>query len=205
MKKEPQIFTTINAQDVPVAPGVIDAIEQEELRECIRGLLLTEYSRARTEGKRNVWRGMTIKMSSASVASHIRKLARGRDTGLGQNEAIRFILAELKGESTGESWSLSFDVAVSFADAWGATNRGKELHVIFQATVDEEAGYDPQAAGEEPGMFYDEAEVRFKPGTEIPLTGIYVFIKSKDEWAKQRAQYSPLMIKAENDPMMVKA
>ena len=27
----------------------------------------------------------------------------------------------------------------------------------------------------------------------------------KDEWAKQRAQFKPLMIRAEDDPMMVKA
>jgi len=180
--------------------------ETNELRAYIREALLTEYWPARTEGKKNVWRGMKIKMSPAILASKVRQYIKtGEEKGITQQELIRFLLGRLEGESTGASWSLSFDVAVSFADAWGATNRGAELHVIFQATVDEEAGYDPQAAGEEPGLFYDEAEVRFKPGAEIPLTGIYVFIKSKDQWAKQRTQFRPLMIKAEDNPMMVKA
>ena len=44
MKREPQIFTTIDAQDVPVSDTVLDALEQEEiqetlLRECVRELL----------------------------------------------------------------------------------------------------------------------------------------------------------------------
>jgi hypothetical protein len=176
-----------------------------ELREYIRGLLSEIYGPARTQGKKNVYRGMKIAMPTASLSSHVRKLAKGQESGLGINEAVRFVLAQLEGESTGVSWSLSADVAVSFADAWGATNRGKELHVIFQATIDEESGYDPQAAGEEPGIFYDEAEVRFESGAEIPLTGIFIFIKSKDEWAKQRSQFKPLMLKAEDNPVMVKA
>jgi len=176
------------------------------LREYIRGSLITEYFPARSPGKRNVWRGMKITMPSAKLASLVRKYVRiGDASGVSGNELVRFVLGQLQGESTGGSWSLSFDVATSFADAWKATNRGKELHVIFQATVDEEAGYDPQATHEEPSMFYDEAEVRFRPGTEIPLTGVYVFIKSKDKWAKQESQYKPLMMKAEDDPIMVKA
>ena len=178
-----------------------------ELREYIRETLISEYgSPARSQGKKNVWRGMKIKLSPAILASKIRQFVKtGEAKGMSEGELIRFLLGHLEDDSTGASWSLSFDVAVSFADAWGATNRGGELHVIFQATVDEDAGYDPQAAGEEPGIFYDEAEVRFEKGAEIPLTGIYVFIKSKDEWAKQRSQYRPLMLKAENNPMLVKA
>jgi len=44
MKKEPQIFTRINRQDVPVSDAVMDALEQEELaesltREYVRELL----------------------------------------------------------------------------------------------------------------------------------------------------------------------
>ena len=43
MKKEPQIFTTINDQNVPVSPGVIDAVEEDVhesfLRACVRELL----------------------------------------------------------------------------------------------------------------------------------------------------------------------
>ena len=176
------------------------------LREYIREFLITEYSPAHSPEKRIVYRGMKITMPSAKLAGLVRKYVRtGEVSGASPNELVRFVLGQLRNESTGGSWSLDFDVAASFAGAWEATNRGKELHVIFQAVVDEEAGYDPQAADEEPGMFYDESEVRFKPGTEIPLTGIYVFIKSKNEWDKQRAQYIPLMIKSEDNPMMVKA
>jgi hypothetical protein len=174
------------------------------LREYIRSML--EWGApARTAGKKNVYRGMKITMSSATLASQVRKYIRNGEAGVSQGELVRSIISQLEGESTGQSWSLSFEVAVSFASAWEATNRGKELHVIFQATIDEESGYDPQAAGEEPGFFYDESEVRFKKGATIPLTGIYVFMKSKDKWAKQRDQYSSLMIRNENDPMMVNA
>ena len=35
MKKEPQIFTTIDAQDVPVSDTVLGALEQEEIRETL--------------------------------------------------------------------------------------------------------------------------------------------------------------------------
>ena len=176
------------------------------LREYIREFLITENSTAPSPKKKIVYRGMKITMPSASLAGLVRKYVRtGEVSGVSPNELVRFVLGQLRNESTGGSWSLDFDVATSFAGAWEATNRGKELHVIFKAAVGEEAGYDPQAADEEPGMFYDESEVRFKPGTEIPLTGIYVFIKSKNEWDKQRAQYIPLMIKAEDNPMMVKA
>ena len=47
MKKEPQIFTRVNRQDVPVAPSIIDALEDSEvvegqLRELIRGTLIVE-------------------------------------------------------------------------------------------------------------------------------------------------------------------
>ncbi len=41
MKRKPQIFTTINAQDVPVNPTVLVALEQEELVES----LVREYAR----------------------------------------------------------------------------------------------------------------------------------------------------------------
>ena len=47
MKKEPQIFTRVNRQDVPVSPGIIDVLEDSEvvetqLRKLIRGTLITE-------------------------------------------------------------------------------------------------------------------------------------------------------------------
>ena len=35
MKKEPQIFTVIDAQDVPVSSSILDTLEQEEIREGI--------------------------------------------------------------------------------------------------------------------------------------------------------------------------
>jgi len=43
MKREPQIFTTIDAQDVPVSDAILDTLEQEVvqetlLRECVREL-----------------------------------------------------------------------------------------------------------------------------------------------------------------------
>ena len=47
MKKEPQIFTRVNRQDVRVSPSIIDALEDSEvvetqLRKLIRGTLITE-------------------------------------------------------------------------------------------------------------------------------------------------------------------
>ena len=47
VKKEPQIFTRVNRQDVPVSPGIIDALEDSEvvetqLRKLIRGSLISE-------------------------------------------------------------------------------------------------------------------------------------------------------------------
>ena len=84
------------------------------LREYIREALLTEYWPARTEGKKNVWRGMKIKMSPAILASKVRQYIKtGEEKGITQQELIRFLLGRLEGESTGASWSLSFDVAVS--------------------------------------------------------------------------------------------
>jgi len=175
------------------------------IREYIRSSLIAEYSHA-PPGKRNIYRGMKITMPSAKLAGLVRKYVRTRDaSAISPNELARLVFGQLQNESIGESWSLDFGVAANFAGAWEATNRGKELYVIFQAVIDEEAGYDPQAADEEPGMFYDESEVRFKPGTEIPLTGIYVFIKSKNQYAKQRSQYFPLIKKVQGNPMMVKA
>ena len=137
------------------------------LREYIREIL-TESQPSATPGKKNVFRGMKITMPTAGLAAQVRKDVRYDTSEVSHDELIRFVLAQLQGDSTGVSWTSSYDVAVSFADAYGATNRGKELHVIFQATIDEEAGYDPISAGEEPSMFWDENEVRFEPGGEIP-------------------------------------
>ena len=171
------------------------------LRTYIREVL----SEANGGGKKKVYRGMIITMPSTSIASQTRKFLKTGRADIGQGELVRFILAQLEGESAGVSWSENFDVAVSFAKPHDATNRGKRLHVIFQATVDEEAGYDPQAAGEEPGLYYDEEEVRFESGTEIPLTGIYVFIRSKNEWDRLRTQFKLLVLKSADNPIMVRA
>ena len=174
------------------------------LREYIRGSLV-EYGRAHTPGKKNVYRGMKIEMPSG-IASQVRKMMKTGSSGISKPNLVRFILAQCQDEHCGESWSISFNIAVNFSKSWQAkNNRGKTLYIVLQATVDEDAGYDPQAAGEEPGMFYDEQEVRFTPGAEIPLTGIYIFRKSKDEWEKQRNQFHLFMAKAENNPVMVKA
>lgn len=212
MKKIPQIFTTIDAQDVPVAPGVIDAIEQEELRECVRDLLKEQGQYyAKDPEKRMVWRGMKIDMGSAKLASVIRKTCRvwgDENTGMSRREARDFILAKCEG-NCGGSWSTAWNVAVSFADVWGVErNAGKTLHVIIQATIDQDTGYDPQAAGEEPMIFYDEGEVRIKADTPIPITGVFIYFKSKDKWAKPS---SPLQWCAmwrdykEDSPIIMKA
>ena len=183
------------------------------LREYIGELLLTEYTPARIKGKKTIWRGMKLTIPSASVASQMRKRAKGtiESESFDREMLINALLDPmvLRGESLGESWSLSWNVATSFADAFGATNRGKILHVIFEALVDEEAGYDPQAAGEEFAMFYDEDEVRFKPGADIPLTGIYIYIApKKDKWgytSPSTTDWKPFASFSYDDPKMVKA
>ena len=216
MKKEPQIFTRVDVQNVPVADSILDALEQEEMNESIvrkyvRGVLGEALAAVlgrptRTPDKKNVYRGMKIMMPSAKLASMVRKhIRKGPIPGVSKNEVIRFILDQLKSGNTGVSWSTSFDVAVSFADVWEATNRGKTLHIILQATIDEDVGYDPITVGQEPRMFWDENEVRMEPGAEVPLTALYVFIKGRDEWAKQRTQFGILMMRDEEDPLMVKA
>ena len=210
MKKVPQIFTTMNAQDVPVGPGVIDAIEQEELRECVRQVLKEQGQYyAKDPEKRMVWRGMKVDMGSAKLARIIRKTCQGyENTGMSRREARDFVLGKCEG-NCGGSWSTAWNVAVSFADVWSVKkNVGKTLHVILQATIDQDTGYDPQAAGEEPMIFYDEGEVRIRPETDIPITGVFIFFKSKDKWAKPS---SPLQWCGiwrdwrEDNPIMVKA
>ena len=175
------------------------------LREYV-GELLTEYGRAHTPGKKNIYRGMKIEMPAGLAAMVRMHMKTGEARGMSRDELVRFVLAQCQNEHCGESWSLSFDIAVNFSKSWQAkNNRGKTLYIVLQATVDEDAGYDPQAAGEGPVMFYDEQEVSFKPGGEIPLTGLYVFGKSKNEWEKQRHQFHSFMARGEDNPMMVKA
>jgi len=147
------------------------------LREYIKKTLL-ERDNSAGLGFRYVYRGMKIDMPSAGLASQVRKLAKGKDAYISQREAGAFIVGQLQNQEIGESWTLSQDVAANFADVWSATNRGKRLHVIFTAKIPNDFGYDPQTAGEEPGIFSDESEVRIPKGEEIEISGVSVFIAS---------------------------
>ena len=174
------------------------------LREYIRSLLSERIASAygkqsQTPGKKNVYRGMKLTMPSTSLASAIRK---GKISG---DERARLILGQLQNESTGVSWSETFDTAVSFADTWSASNRGKTIHVILQATIDDGQGFDPITAGQEPRMFWDENEIRMDPGAGIPITAIYLFVKGKDKFAPQKSQFHIITLKDEENPLMVKA
>ena len=131
---------------------------------------------------RKIYRGMTLDMPSTALASQIRKIVRNKPADLSEPEAAQILLAQAADRGIGISWTLDRRVAVSFASPWGAKNRGKTLHVILTATVAEDFGYDPQAAGEEPKMFYDESEVAFKKGEEIPVTKISVYIDDGDPY-----------------------
>ena len=174
------------------------------LREYIRALLSERVASAYgqpsyTKGKKNVFRGMKLTMPNTSLASAIRK---GKLSG---NERARLILGQLQNESIGVSWSETFHTAVSFAKAHNASNRGKTIHVIFQATIDDGQGFDPITAGQEPRMFWDENEVRMEPGADIPITAIYLFIKSKNKFEPLRDQFNIILLKDEENPLMVKA
>ena len=62
MKREPQIFTTIDAQDVPVSDAILDTLEQEVvqetlLRECVRELLSES-----AKGPRDLPRDISVKI-----------------------------------------------------------------------------------------------------------------------------------------------
>ncbi|HIK67354.1 MAG TPA: hypothetical protein EYF95_05240 [Flavobacteriales bacterium] len=183
MKKEPQIFTQINAQNVPVSNGILDTLEQETVtesifREYIRELLI-ERDNSAGPGFKFIYRGMKIDMPTANLASQIRKVARGKPSGLSEREAGSFIMAQLKNEEIGESWTTNMDIASHFADVWSATNRGKTLHVMFWGKVPNDFGYDPTTTGEELPNFEDESEVRIPKGEEIEIASVNVFIADK--------------------------
>ena len=148
------------------------------LRECIRELL-TEKDNSAGPGFKFIYRGMKIDMPTANLASQIRKIARNKPSGLSEREAGSFIMAQLKNEEIGESWTTNMDVASSFADVWSATNRGKTLHIMFWGKIPNDFGYDPTTTGDEPWMFEDESEVRIPKGEEIEITSINVFIADK--------------------------
>lgn len=156
------------------------------LREYIREML-TEKDNSAGPGFKNIFRGMKIDMPTPNLASQIRKVARGKPSGLSEREAGSFIMAQLKNEEIGESWTTNMDVASNFADVWNATNRGKTLHIMFWGKIPNDFGYDPTTTGDEPWMFEDESEVRIPKGEEIEITSVNVFIadkKGSKNWMK---------------------
>ena len=158
------------------------------LREYIQELL-TEKDNSAGPGYKYIYRGMKIDIGNIPLASQIRKVAQKKSAGISEREAGSFIMAKLKNEEIGESWTTSMDVASSFADVWEAKNRGSVLHVMFTGKIPNDFGYDPTTTGEEPGMFDDESEVRIPKGEEIEISSVSVFIASKQTgkyWMKFR-------------------
>ena len=162
------------------------------LREYIREALLMEGLSGPDSagpGFKNIFRGMTIDVASAGLASQIRKIATGKPAGISEREAGAFIMAQLKDGDIGESWTTDINVASSFANVWSATNRGKTLHIMFWGKVPNDFGYDPTTTGEEMPFFEDEKEVRIPRGEEIEITSVNVFIADKSggkNWMKFR-------------------
>ena len=164
-------------------------VQMKLLREYIRELVTEALTGDNSAGPgfKNIFRGMTIDMTSAGLASEIRKIARGKPSGISDREAGAFIMAQLKDGDIGESWTTDINVASSFANVWSATNRGKTLHVLFWGKVPNDFGYDPTTTGDEPWMFEDESEVRIPKGEEIEITSVNVFIADKKggkNWTK---------------------
>jgi len=164
------------------------------LHEYIRELLI-ERDNSAGPGFKFIYRGMKIDMPSAGLASQIRKIARNKPSGLSEREASSFIMAQLKNEEIGESWTTNIDVASHFADVWSATNRGKTLHVMFWGKIPNDFGYDPTTTGDEPWMFEDENEVRIPKGEEIEITSINVFIADKQR-GKNAYKFKPVAYSA---------
>jgi len=160
----------------------------KQLRQYIRKLI-TEKDNSAGRGYKYIYRGMKIDIGSVPLASQIRKIAQKKSAGISEREAGAFIMAKLKNEEIGESWTTNRDVASNFADVWEATNRGSTLHVMFTGKIPNDFGYDPTTTGEEPPMFDDESEVRIPKGEEIDISSVSVFIASKasgKNWMKFR-------------------
>ena len=158
------------------------------LREYIQELL-TEKDNSAGPGYKYIYRGMKIDIGNIPLASQIRKVAQKKSAGISEREAGSFIMAKLKNEEIGESWTTNMDVASNFADVWETKNRGSVLHVMFTGKIPNDFGYDPTTTGEEPGMFDDESEVRIPKGEEIEISSVSVFIASKQtgkNWMKFR-------------------
>mgnify|MGYP003154118233 CR=1 FL=1 len=137
-----------------------------QLRQYIKQIL-KEYADSAGEGYRYVYRGMELDMQSSQLASAIRKFT-----------------------THGIHWSQSEDVARNFANVWGVkSNRGPILHVIFRGKIPNDAGYDPQAAGEEFIAFADEAEIRLPKGTEIEIEWVKIYIHDNDRFRNIRWKF----------------
>jgi hypothetical protein len=165
--------------------------EMNLLREYIREML-TEKDNSAGPGLRYIYRGMKIDVGNASLASQIRKVAKRKPAGISEREAGSFIMAKLKNEEIGESWTTNMDVASNFADVWEAKNRGSVLHVMFWGVVPNDFGYDPSTTGEEPAMFGGESEVRIPKGEEIEISSINVFIADKNMRGKNWTKFKPI-------------
>ena len=173
------------AQD---GPAMAEHKEEWIVRECVRRIL-SEKDNSAGPGFKYIHRGMKIDIGSAPLASQIRKVAQKKSAGISEREAGAFIMAKLKNEEIGESWTTNRDIASNFADVWEATNRGSTLHVMFTGKIPNDFGYDPTTTGEEPAMFDDESEVRIPKGEEIEISSVSVFIASKasgKNWMKFR-------------------
>jgi hypothetical protein len=65
MKKEPQIFTRINRQDVPVSDAVLDTLEQEELAESLTREYIRELLTEAAKGPADIPDGVVIFINPA--------------------------------------------------------------------------------------------------------------------------------------------
>tara|TARA_B100000131_G_scaffold304229_1_gene329025 strand:+ start:322 stop:846 length:525 start_codon:yes stop_codon:yes gene_type:complete len=160
-----------------------------QLRQYIKQIL-KEYADSAGEGYRYVYRGMELDMQSSQLASAIRKFTTHGESYLSEGEVKRFLLGALKDDEIGIHWSQSEDVARNFANVWGVkSNRGPILHVIFRGKIPNDAGYDPQAAGEEFIAFADEAEIRLPKGTEIEIEWVKIYIHDNDRFRNIRWKF----------------
>lgn len=133
-----------------------------------------------------VYRGLVVDVGSAALASAIRKavvrFALRESSGMSEGEVARFIIGAIKMNDIGESWSVSRRSAEKFGRGDYAlgrrpTPRGKTLGILLSGEVKDDAGYDPEAAGEEMWqMTVGEYELRLRPGTSVKVTGVDVYV-----------------------------
>lgn len=157
--------------------------EKEELRRLVRRVLRESsgyYHRQYDKplpGQVQIFRGMKIPMQSAHDAGYVRKIVRKWDASPEErDEAARLVISHFHAGSVGSSWTRDPRIALTFADAWNVSNKGKVLHVLLVGSVDPEAsGYDPIAAGEEPTAYSDESEIRLPSGEPVTVLDVRVF------------------------------